>query len=121
MRGVATAAPQAAPPPRPTTPRPPACRESGGRTLHEPRALRRRPPVQQQWAGRARSTAPTPTPPTPTPAPPKPFPPKPFSPGRERHVRPPTRERSPPGVTLPQLQRQRDARRVVQDGRSWLS
>ena len=51
-------------------------------------------------------------------SPPKPFPPKPFPPGRERHVRPPTRERSPPGVTLPQLQRQRDARRVVQEGRS---
>ena len=51
-------------------------------------------------------------------SPPKPFPPKPFPAGRERHVRPPTRERSPPGVTLPQLQRQRDARRVVQEGRS---
>ena len=51
-------------------------------------------------------------------SPPKPFPPKPFPPGRERHVRPPTRERSPPGVTLPQLQRQRDARRVVHEGRS---
>ena len=51
-------------------------------------------------------------------SPPKPFPPKPFPPGREQHVRPPTRERSPPGVTLPQLQRQRDARRVVQEGRS---
>ena len=51
-------------------------------------------------------------------SPPKPFPPKPFPPARERHVRPPTRERSPPGVTLPQLQRQRDARRVVQEGRS---
>ena len=51
-------------------------------------------------------------------SPPKPYPPKPFPPGRERHVRPPTRERWPPGVTLPQLQRQRDARRVVQEGRS---
>ena len=51
-------------------------------------------------------------------SPPKPFPPKPFPQGRERHVRPPTRERSPPGVTLLQLQRQRDARRVVQEGRS---
>ena len=51
-------------------------------------------------------------------SPPKPFPPKPFPPGRERHVRPPTRERSPPGVTLPQLQRQRDSRQVVQEGRS---
>ena len=51
-------------------------------------------------------------------SPPKPFPPKPFPRGRERHVRPPTRERSPPGVTLPQLQRQQDARRVVQEGRS---
>ena len=50
-------------------------------------------------------------------SPPKPFPPKPFPPGRERHVRPPAPERSPPGVTLPQLQRQRDARRVIQEGR----
>ena len=46
----------------------------------------------------------------------KPFPPKPFPPGRARHVRPPEPERSPPGVTLPQLQRQRDARRVIQGG-----
>ena len=51
-------------------------------------------------------------------SPPKPYPPKPFPPGRERHVRPRTREPSTPGVTLPQLQRQRDARRVVQEGRS---
>ena len=47
---------------------------------------------------------------------PKSFPPKPFPPGRTRHVRPPAPERSPPGVTLLQLQRQRDARRVVQEG-----
>ena len=46
----------------------------------------------------------------------EPFPPKPFPPGRARHVRPPAPERSPPGVTLPQLQRQRDARRVIQEG-----
>ena len=39
-------------------------------------------------------------------SPPKPFPPKPFPPGRARHVRPPAPERSPRGVTLPQLQRQ---------------
>ena len=39
----------------------------------------------------------------------KPFVPKPFPPGRARHVCPPAPERSPPGVTLPQLQRQRDA------------
>ena len=49
-------------------------------------------------------------------SPPKPFPPKPFPPGRTRHVRPPAPERSPPGVTLPQLQRQRDARRLIQEG-----
>ena len=49
-------------------------------------------------------------------SPPKQFPPKPFPPGRARHVRPPAPERSPPGVTLPQLQRQRDARRVIQEG-----
>ena len=48
-------------------------------------------------------------------SPPKPFPPKPFPPGRTRHVRPPAPERAPPGVTLPQLQRQRDARRVIQE------
>ena len=47
---------------------------------------------------------------------PKPFPPKPFPPGRAQHVRPRAPERSPPGVTLPQLQRQRDARRVIQEG-----
>ena len=37
-------------------------------------------------------------------SPPKLFPPKPFPAGRARHVRPPAPERSPPGVTLPQLQ-----------------
>ena len=55
----------------------PARRASGGRTPHGPRTPRRRPPQQQQWAGRARSTAPTPTPPTPTPAPPSRTPPSP--------------------------------------------
>ena len=49
-------------------------------------------------------------------SPPKPFPPKPFPPGRTRHVRPPAPERSPPGVTMPQLQRQQYARRVIQEG-----
>ena len=49
-------------------------------------------------------------------SPPKPFPPKPFPPGRTRHVRPPASERLPPGVTLPQLQRQRDARGVIEEG-----
>ena len=49
-------------------------------------------------------------------SPPKQFPPKPFPPGRARHVPPPAPQRSPPGVTLPQLQRQRDARRVIQEG-----
>ena len=49
-------------------------------------------------------------------SPPKQFPRKPFPPGRARHVRPPAPERSLPVVTLPQLQRQRDARRVVQEG-----
>ena len=46
----------------------------------------------------------------------KPFPPKPFPPRRARHVRPPAPERSTPGVTLQQLQRQRDVRRVIQEG-----
>ena len=49
-------------------------------------------------------------------SPPKLFPAKHFPPGRTRHVRPPAPERSPPGVTLPQLQRQRDARPVIQEG-----
>ena len=49
-------------------------------------------------------------------SPPNPFPAKPFPPGPTRHVCPPARERSPRGVTLPQLQRQRDARRVIQEG-----
>ena len=48
-------------------------------------------------------------------SPPKPFPPKHFPPGRTWHVRPPAPERSPPGVTLLQLQRQRDAWRVIQE------
>ena len=50
---------------------------SGGSTPHGPWTPRRRPPQQRQWAGRARSTAPTPTPPTPTPAPPSRTPPSP--------------------------------------------
>ena len=33
-----------------------------------------------------------------------------------QYVRPPAPERSPPGVTLPQLQRQQDTRRVIQKG-----
>ena len=49
-------------------------------------------------------------------SPPKPFPPKPFPPGRRRHAPPPAPERSPPGLGLPQLHRQRDARRVIQEG-----
>ena len=109
---------RAATPPRPATPRPPARRAGGGRTPHGPRTPRRRPRQQQQWAGRARSTAPTPTPPTPTPAPPSRSPPSPSPRGGSGTSAPLTRERSPPGVTLPQLQRQRDARRVVQEGRS---
>ena len=46
----------------------------------------------------------------------KPVPPKPFPPGRTRHIRPPAPEHSLPGVMLPQMQRQRDARRVIQEG-----
>ena len=49
-------------------------------------------------------------------SPPKPFSPKPFPPRRTQHVRPLAPERSPPGVTLPQLQRQGDTRRVIQEG-----
>ena len=50
-------------------------------------------------------------------SPPMPFPPKAtFPTGRTRHVRPPAPERSPPGVTLPQLRRQQDARRVIREG-----
>ena len=47
---------------------------------------------------------------------PKLLPPKPFPPGRTRHVRAPAPEGSPPGVTLPQLQTQQDAWRVIQEG-----
>ena len=40
-------------------------------------------------------------------SPPKPYPPKAAFPrGRRRHIRPPAPERTPPGVTLPQLRRQ---------------
>ena len=42
-------------------------------------------------------------------SPPKPYPPKAaFPTGQTRHVRPPAPERSPPGVTLPQLRRQKE-------------
>ena len=58
-----------------------------------------------------------PRPPQPHPhprQPPKPFPPKAaFPAGRTRHVRPPAPERTLHGVTLPQLRRQQDARRVI--------
>ena len=48
--------------------------------------------------------------------PPKPYPPKAaFPEGRPRPVCPPAPVRTPPGVTLPQLQRHQDARRVIQD------
>ena len=47
-------------------------------------------------------------------SPPKPYPPNAaFSEGRPRPVRPPASKRTPPGITLPQLQRQQDARRVI--------
>ena len=107
---------RARPPPRPATPRPPARRRRGGRTPRGPRAPRGGPPQQQQWAGRARSTARTPTPPTPTQAPPSRSPPSPSPWGGRGTFAPPAPERLPPGVTLPQLQRQRDARRVIQEG-----
>ena len=50
--------------------------------------------------------------------PPKPYLPKAaFLKGRPRPVRPPPApKRTPPGITLPQPQRQQDARRVVQEG-----
>ena len=49
--------------------------------------------------------------------PPKPYLPKAaFPKGRPRPVRPQAPTRTPPGITLPQLQRQRDARRVIQEG-----
>ena len=47
-------------------------------------------------------------------SPPKPFLPKPFPPGRVAQARCLAPESSPPGVTLPQLQR--DARDVIQEG-----
>ena len=50
-------------------------------------------------------------------SPPKPYPPKAaFPTGRTRHIRPPAPERTPPGVTLRQLRRQQDARRVIREG-----
>ena len=50
-------------------------------------------------------------------SPPKPYSPKAaFSAGRTRHIRPPAPKRMPPGVTLPQLRRQQDARRVIREG-----
>ena len=92
-----------------------ARRRRGGRTPRGPRAPRRGPPQQQEWARRAQSTVPTPTPPIPTPAPPSRSPPSP-SPRGGNGMSAPAPERSPPGVTLPQLQRQRDARRGIQEG-----
>ena len=45
------------------------------------------------------------------------YPPKAaFTKGRPRPIRLPAPQRTPPGVTLPQLQRQRDPRRVIQEG-----
>ena len=49
-------------------------------------------------------------------SPPRPFHPKPFTTGRTRHIHLPAPERSPPCVTLPQLQRQPDAKRVIREG-----
>ena len=50
-------------------------------------------------------------------SPPKPYPAKAaFPKGRPRLVRPLAPTRTPPGVTLPQLQRQEDALRVIQEG-----
>ena len=50
-------------------------------------------------------------------SPPKPKPPKAaFPAGQLQPVRPPAPERTPPGVTLPQLRRQQDARRVIREG-----
>ena len=75
---------RAAPPHRPATPRPQAHRGRGGRTPHAPRAPRRGPPQPRRRAGRASSTAPTPTPATSTPAPPSRTPPRPPFPRRGR-------------------------------------
>ena len=50
-------------------------------------------------------------------SPPKSYPPKvAFPQGRPRTVRPPAPKRMPPGITLLQLQQQRDARRLIQEG-----
>ena len=50
-------------------------------------------------------------------SPSKPYPHKAdFPKGRPRPVRPPASSCTPPAITLPQLQRQRDARRVIQEG-----
>ena len=74
-------------------------------------------PQPQQRGGRAPSTAPTPSQATPTTAPPRPYPPKAaFPKGRPRPVCPPAPTHTPPGITLLQQQRQRDAWRVIQEG-----
>ena len=97
------------PPPRPSAPAPPSARGglAGPRVVgvRGGRVLRRRA-VGREGAKYHAHTNPGHT----HTSPPKPFPFKPFPPGRTRHVRPPAPERSPLGVTLPQLQRQRDAR-----------
>ena len=80
-------------------------------------APRRGPPQPQRRAGRAPSTAPTQTPATPAPAPPSRTPPRPpfLRDGRGTSA-PRDPERTPPGVTLPQLRRQQNARRVIREG-----
>ena len=128
-RKAAPAARAAAPaaPPRPAPPRmnqgaaaaalashatAPGTLPARGQAPCVPRRPRRGPPGLQRKAQSVPSTAPTPSPATPRPAP-KPYPPKAaFPEGRLRPVRPQTPKRTPPGITLPQLQR-----RVFQEGR----
>ena len=104
-------------PPRPAAPRPPARRRRGGQAPRGPGAPRQGTPWSRRRAERAPSTAPIPSAATAIPVPQKPYLPKAaFPEQRPRPVRPPMPKRTPPGITLPQLQRQRDARRVVQEG-----
>ena len=98
--------------PRRATPWPLARHRRGGQALRGPWAPPRGPPQPQRKAGRAPSTAATPSPATPTLTPQRLYTPKAaFPEGRPRPVNPLMPKRTPPGITLPQLQR-----RLVQEG-----
>ena len=106
---------QAAPRPRPATLRPLARRQRRGAGLA--RALSTSPgAASAAAAGRESVKYRAQTKPSHTHiSPPKQYPPKAAFPERRPGpVRPPPPTRTPPGITLPQLQRQQDARCVIQ-------